>query len=532
LIRAADTRMAGHFIAFQRMLRLKNAILSTLASSAFINLKVANDETKLLQDELIWQCLGDLVSAAFPALRVLRLADKKSQGMDKLYYYVRKTDATLTTKAGDLNRIASDEVKTKLKAFFNSDETDTDEDSLDEANNNDEHSLGTADANAETDEDDDSVDLNPQIDTTEDGYKYEHLEGVALPHRDIVANFRQAWGRRRKKLVHDYSITGWMLSPIPLVMADAAAHHTGYHRNAVDRLLTKLFAPRGRYNSETDRTVAVGDLLNSFWTEHEHFHSKSGPFANRKHIWISQDLVDGNSHLWHKKNSLRYTSILGRLACIVCSKILGIGSAERSWGDVKHLKTDKRAKLSGEATKMQSTIFGASCAERARIRQSSHQNDDGLNTQWDDDDFADPGFDVSQAATTPVLEQRIFRAWLEPWESTAMVKQDPVNEAKFLEKYGGLVWFDPDLGKTFMASTERMHWCSIRGTRGYCLLGLLDTYNPTDPKEEDSEPWVLDPEVLHCLIVEYYEKNPSPQIVVVQQPTDLEDSDDESSEDK
>jgi hypothetical protein len=72
--------MAGHFIAFQRMLRLKNAILSTLASSEFINLKVAKEETKLLKDDLIWQCLADIVRAAFPALRVLRLADKKKPG--------------------------------------------------------------------------------------------------------------------------------------------------------------------------------------------------------------------------------------------------------------------------------------------------------------------------------------------------------------------------------------------------------------------------------------------------------------------
>jgi hypothetical protein len=99
-----------------------------------------------------------------------------------------------------------------------------------------------------------------------------------------------------------------------------------------------------------------------------HFHSKCGPYANRKHIWVSQDLTDGNSHLSHKNNSLRYTAILGKLACLVCSKSLGIGSTERSWGDVKHLKTDKRSKLSDVSTKIQSTIFGASCVEQSRIK--------------------------------------------------------------------------------------------------------------------------------------------------------------------
>jgi hypothetical protein len=94
------------------------------------------------------------------------------------------------------------------------------------------------------------------------------------------------------------------------------------------------------------------------------------------------------------------------------------------------------------------------------------------------------------------------------------------------------VWFDPDLKKKFMASSERMHWSAMRGTRGYCLLGLLDTYDPSVPDEKDWEPWVLDPEVLHCLIVEYYEKNPSPNIVVVVQKEANADDDNTEEDDE
>jgi hypothetical protein len=278
--------------------------------------------------------------------------------------------------------------------------------------------------------------------------------------------------------------------------------------------------------------VAVGHILNTFWTEHDHFHSKCGPYANRKHIWVSQDLADGNSHLWHKKNSLRYTAILGKLACLVCSKILGIGSAERSWGDVKHLKTDKRSKLSDVSTKMQSTIFGASCAERSRIKQRGHVQDDGLNTVWNDADFADPGLDIVIVPVITAPKQRIFRAWLEHWEIEAKGKKDPVNEARLLEKYGGLMWLDPDLQKRFTASRERMHWSPMRGTRGYCLQGLMDTYDPCAPTEKDTEPWVLDPELLHCLIKEYYDKFPSADIVVVQKETNKDNSEEDSTQQK
>jgi hypothetical protein len=87
----------------------------------------------------------------------------------------------------------------------------------------------------------------------------------------------------------------------------------------------------------------LGDMINLFWEEFDFFHNKAGPFENREHIRVSGDVRSGASHIWHSKNSLRYTKVFGQLACRVCSKILGIGSAERAWGDVKHLKTNKKA---------------------------------------------------------------------------------------------------------------------------------------------------------------------------------------------
>lgn len=113
----------------------------------------------------------------------------------------------------------------------------------------------------------------------------------------------------------------------------------------------------------------MGELLNTFWQEFEDFHNKLGPYSNKDHIWISTDIRLCNSHFWHSKNSLRYTKILGQFACRVCSKILGIGSAERSWGDVKHLKTNKRSHLSAENIKKQATIYGAYCIEKADINR-------------------------------------------------------------------------------------------------------------------------------------------------------------------
>jgi hypothetical protein len=286
LIRAADTRMAGHFIAFQRMLRLKDALSSTIASSEFIRLRVAKEETLLLKDETLWECLSDIVRAAFPALRVLRLADKKTAGMDKLYYYVRKTDVTITLRADKLNHIASKEVQTKLKSFLSTVKTDDDDDSVDSENEDSDYD--TDESNDGTN--DDGHDGHIPFETNDEGYAYDMPHDFQIAKTDIVGLFRQAWNKRRKKLVHDYSIAGWMLSPIPDIMEDAAKNNKGFHRLAVDRLIKKLMAPSGDYATEEDRHEAVGHLLNTFWTEHEHFHSKGGPFANREHIWQSKDI--------------------------------------------------------------------------------------------------------------------------------------------------------------------------------------------------------------------------------------------------
>ena len=165
---------------------------------------------------------------------------------------------------------------------------------------------------------------------------------------------------------------------------------------------------------------------------------------------------------------------------------------------------------------MQGTIFGASCAARARRKEEGKDRGDALKTCWDDDDFADPGLEVPNMQGSNPKKQRIFRAWIEEWEMEAKSKQDPVNSAALLQKYGGLEWLDPDTSKKFMASRDVMTWNPMRGAgKGYCVKGLNDTHDPTDPDDDDWEPWILDPELLHCLIVDYYESNPDSNLRVV-----------------
>jgi len=121
--------------------------------------------------------------------------------------------------------------------------------------------------------------------------------------------------------------------------------------------------------------------------------------------------------MWHKKFSLYSYPTLGKVACIVCSKILGIGSAERAWGDVKQLKTGKRGSLGGANTKMQATIFGNHCKVKAQIRRDAEASRN--ESFWDEDDFdnlglSKYGINIEEKATAK--RQRVFRAWFEEWE--------------------------------------------------------------------------------------------------------------------
>ncbi len=208
----------------------------------------------------------------------------------------------------------------------------------------------------------------------------------------------------------------------------------------------------------------LGNLINDFWTEFEEFQSKTGVYKNREYIFKNHsDLLNSRVFIWHKKETLRFTKIFGRFACRVCSKILGIGSAERSWCDVKHLKVNKRSHLSGERVKKQATIFGTSCIELAKFQRLQELKDVSTIPLkiWIDDDFkiCEDELQDEEVVTKP---RRIFKAFLEDWEEDAITKRDIVNEAKLLKKYGGLTWLDPDNGNVKLrANKNSLHWTRV-----------------------------------------------------------------------
>jgi hypothetical protein len=93
----------GISLRLLRLLRNKPACESTFASPKFIRLQVEVDLVAVIKKPCFWKGVLALSRTVFAALCLLRLADKKVPAMDKLYFYVGKTDDALLSAVDDFN---------------------------------------------------------------------------------------------------------------------------------------------------------------------------------------------------------------------------------------------------------------------------------------------------------------------------------------------------------------------------------------------------------------------------------------------
>ena len=100
-------------------------------------------------------------------------------------------------------------------------------------------------------------------------------------------------------------------------------------------------------------------------------------------------MLVGKYHVWNELYSLPYTGVLGFISCVVCSKPLGIFPCERSWCDVKNIKTGKGSLLGGVLTKKRSVLYTTENIHDASINRNIMENIDaeGPNSMFGDDDI-------------------------------------------------------------------------------------------------------------------------------------------------
>lgn len=87
--------MGGELIQLLRVLRLKDALTECVASKAFRELKHFAVVGEVLLHEGFWDLLWYVCKALYPMYRLLRLADMKIGGIDKVKYFMHQIDRLL-----------------------------------------------------------------------------------------------------------------------------------------------------------------------------------------------------------------------------------------------------------------------------------------------------------------------------------------------------------------------------------------------------------------------------------------------------
>ena len=95
LIQPSECRMAGEVFQFMCVLQLKEALQATTRDKVFVDYKRFGFVAEIINNEKTFECLFAIVQVLYPIFRILRLADMKIGGADKLYYYVRQTNRLL-----------------------------------------------------------------------------------------------------------------------------------------------------------------------------------------------------------------------------------------------------------------------------------------------------------------------------------------------------------------------------------------------------------------------------------------------------
>ena len=82
------------------------------------------------------------------------------------------------------------------------------------------------------------------------------------------------WIKRRDKLIHDYSLIGYLLSPNPTIMAHAYENRSMIHNEAVVRLIDKLIVNPIFVGKEKSEHLPKD--IDTFWDEFNIFDNRHG----------------------------------------------------------------------------------------------------------------------------------------------------------------------------------------------------------------------------------------------------------------
>ena len=109
-------------------------------------------------------------------------------------------------------------------------------------------------------------------------FNAEHWKGESISCRIMTM-----WGLRRQRLIHDYSLVGYILAPNPTIMSHAIKNKKFAHEQAAERLIVKLLLSPSLNGNAWE--IEKARLIDKFHQEFGEFTGRRGKF-DRSHIWI------------------------------------------------------------------------------------------------------------------------------------------------------------------------------------------------------------------------------------------------------
>jgi hypothetical protein len=295
-------------------------------------------------------------------------------------------------------------------------------------------------------------------------------------------------------------------------MAHASDNKTIKHDQAAKRLITKLILNPTLVG--TERNDERAKLIETFMEEYGDFTNKRGMFACNN-IWIMAADENAKTNQWHCKYSLPSTKVLGKLACLVLLKILGIGIAKRNWKQVKAVKSGQRVNTGINKTKNEALIFAQyqqTCAQARMTRLAV------AGKLWDNEDFALMKMDLfckeikkSLQAEQNEKEVRILRLWQERWELEKIGPNvDSILEARLTKKYKELKFVDIDENNRVM-TVHKMIFQKKHGNNLYHVFATMDGFNDVLKDEDEAndaywQPWEVIEDLFNCMRVDCKEQ--------------------------
>ena len=180
--------------------------------------------------------------------------------------------------------------------------------------------------------------------------------------------FKHWWLHYRQRLLSDHVRAAYLLSPNPIIQQHCKDNLDPLDRLAMERLMIKIHLS-GYVEDDDEWEQKKATMMDKFWREYNDFTSHTG-FFKTKSIWISAKNPQCLAHEWHKNYSVPFTEYLGLMGCRICSKVMGIGEAERHWKQLKKVRGGQRARLSANKAKKQATIAANHSMKRAEARHT------------------------------------------------------------------------------------------------------------------------------------------------------------------